>query len=92
MSRTRRTLCGSSSGMGAYRICMILVSLTPHLTARLFCRYKADQATWAANEHLGECSRIIEEFEQAAEIEGRDLSARNKTILLNEAAAAGWAI
>ncbi|KAI0760165.1 hypothetical protein C8Q74DRAFT_206400 [Fomes fomentarius] len=52
--------------------------------------WKADQATWAANEHLGECSRIIEEFEQAVEIEGRNLSAANEVILLNEAAAAGW--
>ncbi len=56
------------------------------------CRYKADQATWAANEHLGDCGNIIEEFEQAAEIEGRDLRARDMTILLNEAAAAGWAL
>ena len=55
-------------------------------------RYKVDQATWAANEHLGECSKIIEEFEQAAEIEGRNLDAHNRTILLNEAAAAGWAV
>ncbi|EJF55883.1 hypothetical protein DICSQDRAFT_141680 [Dichomitus squalens LYAD-421 SS1] len=53
--------------------------------------YKADLATWAANEHLGECGKFIEEFEQAAEIEGRDLDARDNTILLNEAAAAGWA-
>ena len=54
------------------------------------CRWKADQATWAANEHLGEFSRIIEEFEQAAEIEGRDLANQDATILLNEAAAVGW--
>ena len=53
-------------------------------------RYKADQATWAANEHLGECAKFIEDFQEAAEIEGRDLSARDKNILLNEAAAAGW--
>ena len=55
------------------------------------CSYKADQATWAANEHLGDCAKIIEDFEQAAEIEGRDLRVRDMTILLNEAAAAGWA-
>ena len=54
------------------------------------CRYKADLATWAGNEHLGDCSKFIEEFEQAAEIEGRDLNARDKLILLNEAAAVGW--
>ncbi|KAI1788627.1 hypothetical protein LXA43DRAFT_629580 [Ganoderma leucocontextum] len=53
--------------------------------------YKADQATWAANEHLGECAKIIEDFEEAAEIEGCDLRARDMTLLLNEAAAAGWA-
>ncbi|KAI0720707.1 hypothetical protein C8T65DRAFT_735657 [Cerioporus squamosus] len=52
--------------------------------------WKADQATWAANEHLGECSRIIEEFEQAAEIEGRDLADYDAAVLLNEAAAVGW--
>ncbi|TFK89036.1 hypothetical protein K466DRAFT_585009 [Polyporus arcularius HHB13444] len=52
--------------------------------------WKADQATWAANEHLGECSRIIEEFELAAEIEGRNLVDPDATVLLNEAAAAGW--
>nr|VWO94510.1 N/A [Ganoderma boninense] len=54
-------------------------------------RYKADQATWGANEHLGDCAKFIEDFEQAAEIEGRDLRARDAIILLNEAAAAGWA-
>ncbi|KAM5533389.1 hypothetical protein V8D89_012939 [Ganoderma adspersum] len=53
--------------------------------------YKADQATWGANEHLGDCAKFIEDFELAAEIEGRDLRARDATILLNEAAAAGWA-
>lgn len=59
--------------------------------ASLGFRYKADQATWAANEHLGDCAKIIEDFQQAADIEGRDLRARDATILLNEAAAAGWA-
>ena len=54
--------------------------------------YKADQATWSANEHLGECARIIEEFEAAAEIEGHNLDAFDKTILLNEARAAGWPV
>ena len=54
--------------------------------------YKADQATWGANEHLGDCAKFIEDFELAAEIEGRDLRNRDATILLNEAAAAGWAL
>ena len=69
------------------QLCLDLVD--PHSLAGV-CRWKADQATWAANEHLGECSRIIEEFEQAAEIEGRDLANQDATILLNEAAAVGW--
>lgn len=53
-------------------------------------RWKADQATWAANEHLGDCAKIIEDFEQAAIIEGRNIDTHEKTILLNEAIAAGW--
>ncbi|RPD75503.1 hypothetical protein L226DRAFT_534411 [Lentinus tigrinus ALCF2SS1-7] len=52
--------------------------------------WKADDATWTGDEHLGECSRIIEEFEQAAEIEGRNLDDHDATVLLNEAAAVGW--
>ena len=53
--------------------------------------FKADQATWGAKDDFDDCSRMIEEFEFAAQIEGRKLAERNKTILLNEAAAAGWA-
>ena len=57
--------------------------------ARLY-RYKANLSTWAADKDLGDCSRLIEEFELAAEIEGRRVEALYEPILLNEAKAAGW--
>lgn len=88
MSSNLLRSCGLSSGTGASPFSSIKLTFSP--TSHYVRRWKADQATWAANEHLGECSRIIEEFEQAAEIEGRNLSAANGVILLNEAAAAGW--
>ncbi|KAI0631067.1 hypothetical protein C8Q77DRAFT_1062283 [Trametes polyzona] len=52
--------------------------------------WKADQASWTEREHLGDCARFIEEFEEAAEIEGRDLNKLHEVIVLNEGLAAGW--
>ncbi|KAI0349707.1 hypothetical protein OH77DRAFT_1525484 [Trametes cingulata] len=52
--------------------------------------WKADFASWTEREHLGDCARLIEDFEQAAEIEGRNLDKLDEIIVLNEAAAAGW--
>ncbi|KAI0366798.1 hypothetical protein BV20DRAFT_620340 [Pilatotrama ljubarskyi] len=52
--------------------------------------WKADYASWTEREHLGDCARLIEEFEQAAEIEGRNLDRLDQVIVLNEAAVAGW--
>ncbi|KAI8969406.1 hypothetical protein BD414DRAFT_541171 [Trametes punicea] len=53
-------------------------------------RWKAESASWTEREHLGDCARLIHEFEQAAEIEGRDLSKLDHVIVLNEGAAVGW--
>ncbi|KAI0676496.1 hypothetical protein C8Q78DRAFT_1073304 [Trametes maxima] len=52
--------------------------------------WKTDFASWTEREHLGDCARLIEEFEQAAEIEGRKLERLDHIVVLNEAAAAGW--
>ncbi|CDO70496.1 hypothetical protein BN946_scf184569.g39 [Trametes cinnabarina] len=52
--------------------------------------WKAEYASWTEREHLGDCAKLIEDFEQAAEIEGRDLSRLDHVIVLNEGAAVGW--
>ncbi|OSD01461.1 hypothetical protein PYCCODRAFT_1468631 [Trametes coccinea BRFM310] len=52
--------------------------------------WKAEFASWTEREHLGDCAKLIEDFEQAAEIEGRDVKKLNHVIVLNEGAAVGW--
>ncbi|KAI0819408.1 hypothetical protein BC628DRAFT_1423814 [Trametes gibbosa] len=52
--------------------------------------WKAESASWQERGHLGDCARFIEEFEQAAEIEGRNLAQLDKVVVLNEGLAAGW--
>ncbi|KAJ8502319.1 hypothetical protein ONZ51_g61 [Trametes cubensis] len=52
--------------------------------------WKAEFASWTEREHLGDCARLIEEFEHAAEIEGRNLDKLNSVVVLNEGSAVGW--
>ncbi|GBE83988.1 predicted protein [Sparassis crispa] len=52
--------------------------------------YKAVAATWTLPIHLGDCAGFIDDFENAALIEGHDLEDSYATVLLNEAAAVGW--
>ncbi|KAI0326140.1 hypothetical protein GY45DRAFT_1374166 [Cubamyces sp. BRFM 1775] len=52
--------------------------------------WKAEFASWTEREHLGDCARLIEEFEHAAEIEGRHIDKLNSVIVLNEGSAVGW--
>lgn len=52
--------------------------------------YPVTDASWTMPENLGDGTRYIADFEDAAEIEGHDLSDPREVVLLNEAAAAGW--
>ncbi|KAI9063780.1 hypothetical protein FKP32DRAFT_1676207 [Trametes sanguinea] len=52
--------------------------------------WTADYASWTEREHLGDCAKLIEDFEHAAEIEGRDIKKLTHVIVLNEGAAVGW--
>ena len=85
-SKNPLNLCGSSSGTGKPSFLSLHRDANAHFTHR----YKAFRATWEPPQDHGEGERFIEEFELAAEIEGRDLSNPEKAVVLNEAAAAGW--